>query len=146
MEMVQYTMSTNQLAPVQLNNMKNILLLFLGIILLGCSDPRADDKEYVLNYFLAISVPSAIEEMYDGKITPRELAECVTDEVSNQLDDDVSWALFLDSVKFDEGKISENELQEKYLIFLEEDEFEKIMDKVMQAAVLAEVNCNPLKQ
>lgn len=125
--------------------MKNILLLFLGIILLGCSDPRADDKEYVLNYFLAISVPSAIEEMYDGKITPRELAECVTDEVSNQLDDDLSWALFLDSVKFDEGQISENELLEKYL-YLEEGEFEQIMDKVMQSSVLAEVNCNPLKQ
>lgn len=125
--------------------MKNILLLFLGIILLGCSDPRADDKEYVLNYFLAISVPSAIEEMYDGKITPRELAECVTEEVSNQLDDDLSWALFLDSVKFDEGQISENELLEKYL-HLEEGEFEQIMDKVMQSSVLAEVNCNPLKQ
>ena len=125
--------------------MKNILLLFLGIILLGCSDPRADDKEYVLNYFLAISVPSAIEEMYDGKITPRELAECVTEEVSNQLDDDLSWALFLDSVKFDEGQISENELLEKYL-YLEEGEFEQIMDKVMQSSVLAEVNCNPLKQ
>lgn len=125
--------------------MKNILLLFLGIILSGCSDPRADDKEYVLNYFLAISVPSAIEEMYDGKITPRELAECVTEEVSNQLDDDLSWALFLDSVKFDEGQISENELLEKYL-YLEEGEFEQIMDKVMQSSVLAEVNCNPLKQ
>ena len=138
-------MSTNQLGPVQLNNMKNILLLFLGIILLGCSDPRADEKEYVLNYFLAISVPSAIEEMYDGKITPRELAECVTKEVSNQLDDDLSWALFLDNVKLDEGQISENELLEKYL-YLEEGELEQIMDKVMQSAVIAEVNCNPLKQ
>ena len=122
-----------------------MILLFLGIILLGCSDPRADDKEYLLNYFLAISVPSRIEEMYDGKITPRELAECVTNEVSNHLDDDTSWALFLDSAKLDEGKISENEILEKYL-YLEEGEFEMLMDKVMQSSVIAEVNCNPLKQ
>ena len=60
----------------------------LTLVLFGCSDPRADDKEYVINYALVTSSPSYVERRYEGKITARELAECLTNDVCNQLDDD----------------------------------------------------------
>ena len=125
--------------------MKRILFLLLTLVLFGCSDPRADDKEYVINYALVMSSPSAVERRYEGKVTARELAECLTNELSNQLDDDLSWAFFIDSLKLEDDLISSTEFTEKYSN-LDDDELDQLDDKMSRAMETAEVNCNPLKQ
>ena len=114
--------------------LKTIFLLVLaGFILVGCGDPRADEKAK-----LTEAVVADLGDREDAA----DVADCVVNVMSENLDDD-AWKLLTFFTKMDsDGNFSEEAFEEMAEFILENDIDEDAMDEAIEAAgAKAEAEC-----
>ena len=77
-----------------MTNFKTLILITAGLILVGCGDPRADDKEEMTNSLIAEMGPSMTSDEKE------ENAACVVDILDAELSDN-AWTAIMFYIRDD---------------------------------------------
>lgn len=105
-----------------MTKLKTLLLLVLaGFILVGCGDPRAEDKKTLVNMLIV------------NQDLTKDQAECAVNALSGEMDDKAWEALLLSTGTYEEQQAFEDSLSK---------EEERDLEKQVMSGMVATLECD----